>query len=51
MYADELVTTLKKMNGTFNKLVFYLETCESGSMFVNLPDDIKVYALSAASPS
>ena len=50
LYADQLVVTLKQMNGTYNKLVFYLETCESGSMFVNLPDDIGVYALSAASP-
>lgn len=50
LYADQLVTTLKKMAGTFNKLVFYLETCESGSMFINLPSDIGIYALSAASP-
>lgn len=50
LYADQLITTLKQMNGTFNKLVFYLETCESGSMFLNLPDNIGVYALSAASP-
>lgn len=51
LYADQLISTLKQMNGTFSKLVFYLETCESGSMFVNLPADINVYALSAASPS
>lgn len=26
----------------------YLEACEPGSMFVNLPENIKVYAVSAA---
>merc|ERR1739845_217315 len=37
----------KKM---FNKLTFYLETCESGSMFqnMNIPG---VYALSASNPT
>merc|ERR1719396_303984 len=37
----------KKM---FNKLTFYLETCESGSMFEGMSTP-GVYALSAASPS
>ena len=50
LYADELLATLQQINGTFNKLVFYLETCESGSMFTKLPEDIRVYALSAAGP-
>lgn len=35
----------------YKQLVFYLEACESGSMFNNiLPTDINVYASSAASP-
>ena len=35
----------------YNKLVFYLEACESGSMFENiLKKDIKVYATTAAKP-
>lgn len=38
-------------NNMYKKLVYYLEACESGSMFVNLSKDINVYALSAASPS
>lgn len=38
-------------NNMYKKLVYYLEACESGSMFVNLPKDINAYALSAASPS
>lgn len=39
------------MKGKFAKLVFYLETCESGSMFQKLPNNTKIYALSAANPS
>merc|ERR1711912_121092 len=39
-----------KSKNRFNKLTFYLETCESGSMFEGM--DIEgVYALSASSPS
>lgn len=35
----------------YNQLVFYLEACESGSMFNNiLPDNINICASSAASP-
>ncbi|MFH4979350.1 hypothetical protein AB6A40_006059 [Gnathostoma spinigerum] len=35
----------------YANLVFYLETCFSGSMFNNLlPEDINVYALTAANP-
>jgi legumain len=37
LYADELLATFNKIAGKFNKFVFYLETCESGSMFVKLP--------------
>lgn len=51
LYAKELIATFHKMNGTYNKLVFYLEACESGSMFTNLPNNTKIYALSAANPS
>lgn len=51
LYAKDLLATFAKMKGTYNKLVFYLETCESGSMFVNLPKDANIYALSAAGTS
>jgi legumain len=34
----------------YNKIIFYLETCESGSMFVNLPNNWRIYAVSAANP-
>ena len=32
----------------FKELVFYLEACESGSMFQNLPSDWNVFATTAA---
>ena len=53
LYADDLVETLKKMrtNNRFKELVFYLEACESGSMFDKiLPKDIGVYATTASDP-
>jgi legumain len=51
LYAKDLLNTFALMKGRYNKLVFYLETCESGSMFVNLPKDANIYALSAAGTS
>lgn len=47
-YADQLITTFTAMKGKYNKLVFYLEACESGSMFAKLPNNTGIYALSAA---
>lgn len=32
-------------------MTFYLEACESGSMFLQLPNNTNIYALSAASPT
>jgi legumain len=54
LYADKLNAALKEMhdNKMYKKLVFYLEACESGSMFENkLPDNIKIWATTAASAS
>jgi len=51
LYATQLLPTFEKMRGNYKKLVFYLEACESGSMFTKLPNDTKIYALSAANPS
>lgn len=51
LYANDLISTLNQMKGRYAKLVFYLETCESGSMFVNLPKNTNIYALSAAGTS
>jgi len=52
LYANDLIATLKQMSADkkFNKLVFYLEACESGSMFEGLlPDNISIYATTASS--
>ena len=38
-------------NNLYKELVFYLEACESGSMFQKLPKNWRIYATSAASPS
>jgi len=54
LYADKLNAALLKMheNKMYKKLVFYLEACESGSMFQNkLPNDIKIWATTAATAS
>lgn len=51
LYANDLIATLKDMyaNQKYNQLVFYLEACESGSMFQTiLPQNINVYATTAA---
>ncbi|KAL2940191.1 Vacuolar-processing enzyme [Bienertia sinuspersici] len=47
MYADELINTLKKKHasGTYKSLVFYVEACESGSIFEGLlPKGLNIYA-------
>lgn len=54
LYADQLIKTLNKMHSEnrYKEFVFYLEACESGSMFNKiLPADINVYATTAANPS
>ncbi|KAG2589405.1 hypothetical protein PVAP13_5NG236500 [Panicum virgatum] len=51
LYGDDLVNVLKKKHaaGTYKSLVFYLEACESGSIFEGLlPNDINVYATTAS---
>jgi len=52
MHKKELQSTLQEMSDSnkFKKLVFYLETCESGSMFVGM-NISNLYALSAANPT
>lgn len=54
LYADQLAAALLQMNNTgmYNKLVFYMEACESGSMFDGMiPSDIGIYAVTAAGPN
>lgn len=50
LYEPTLTTTLKAMhtNGMYGELVFYMEACESGSMFKNLPNNINIFATTAA---
>lgn len=51
LYAKDLVQALEKKHaaGGYRSLVFYLEACESGSIFEGLlPHNISVYATTAA---
>lgn len=51
VYAQDLMDTLRYMwsNGMYKELVFYMEACESGSMFEGLlPSDVSIYATTAA---
>ena len=54
LYKDELNSALNLMyeKGLYKELVFYLEACESGSMFYNvLSPNISIYATTAANPT
>jgi len=51
LYANKLNEALKYLhdNKRYRQLVFYLEACESGSMFENiLPANIQIYATTAS---
>ncbi|KAG8380284.1 hypothetical protein BUALT_Bualt07G0177300 [Buddleja alternifolia] len=51
IYADDLINVLKKKNeaNAYESMVFYLEACESGSMFDGLlPETLNIYASTAA---
>jgi legumain len=55
LFDDDLEKTFIEMHNKkmFKKLVFYLETCHSGSMFYKIADELKefnIFALSAANP-
>jgi legumain len=49
-HAKDLQALLENMykRGRYSELVFYLEACESGSMFEGLSSDLPVYATTAA---
>jgi len=52
LYADELIDTLTeiKQRRMFENLVFFMEACESGSMFEDLlPEDTDVCGASSSS--
>ncbi|XP_058615837.1 legumain-like isoform X1 [Onychostoma macrolepis] len=50
LYAHDLIETIKEMarNNKFSKMVIYMESCFSGSMLATLPDNVHVYAVTAA---
>lgn len=52
LYAKDLQAAFVNMfnNKKYARLVYYLEACESGSMFQSLPANLNIYAVSAASP-
>lgn len=53
LYAHDLISTLEYMynNKKYNSIVFYLEACESGSMFNNLlSSNMSILAITAANP-
>ncbi len=53
LYAHDLMDALTYMydNKMYKNLVFYVEACESGSMFNGLlPDNMDIYATTAATP-
>ncbi|KAF8400956.1 hypothetical protein HHK36_014259 [Tetracentron sinense] len=51
LYANDLIDVLKMKHasGTYKSLVFYLEACESGSIFEGLlPEGLNIYATTAS---
>lgn len=50
LHVDDLSKTIQYMydHNKYQKMVFYIEACESGSMMKNLPHNINVYATTAA---
>lgn len=53
LYADDFVSAINNMytSDMYEKMVIYIEACESGSMFDGLlPSNINVYATTAANP-
>lgn len=50
LHAKELNDAINYMheNKMYDKMVMYIEACESGSMFPNLMEDIGVYTVTAA---
>lgn len=54
LYAHQLIETLEYMyqNDKYNYMLFYLEACESGSMFNNLLNQtMNIYATTASTPT
>ena len=49
-YADQLMDTMEYMytHRMFKEMVVYVEACEAGSMFVDLPSDMNIYVMTAS---
>lgn len=49
-YADQLMDTLEYMytHRMYKEMVIYVEACEAGSMFVDMPDDMNIYTMTAS---
>ena len=47
---QDLLNALKEMHNKqmYKELVFYVEACESGSMFTDFPDNLNIYVTTAA---
>ncbi|XP_067848035.1 legumain [Heptranchias perlo] len=52
LQVADLQETIKYMykHKKYAKMVFYIEACESGSMMMDLPENINVFATTAANP-
>lgn len=52
LYSTDLIAALNSMttNKQYSQMTYYLESCESGSMFTSLPKNTKIYAVSASNP-
>lgn len=50
LYADQLQATIDTMEekSMYSEMVFYIEACESGSMFPKLRADQNVYGVTAS---
>ncbi|XP_034051527.1 legumain [Thalassophryne amazonica] len=53
LHVKDLQDAIQYMhkNMKYKKMVFYIEACESGSMMVQLPQNIDVFSTTAASPA
>ena len=52
LYADELKETFEIMQEKkmYKNIIYYMESCYSGSMFIDLNPDLNIYSITAASP-
>merc|ERR1719253_2140045 len=50
LHSKQLIAALQKMHseGKYKQMVFYLEACDSGSMFKKFPKGLNIYATTAS---